>query len=69
MTMLVHYNTKKDLKAAVGQRLKYTETSMFGNEYVSNGTVTVAHRPHLTGQGREFFAQVTLKDDVITKVS
>jgi hypothetical protein len=38
MTMIVHYQTKKDLKAAVGQPLKYTETSIFGEEYRSNGT-------------------------------
>lgn len=69
MTMVVRYNTKKDLKAAVGQRLKYIETSMFGPEYRSNGTLTVAGRPHITGMQREFFAQVTMKDDIIQKVT
>jgi hypothetical protein len=68
MTMIVHYQTKKDLKTAVGQPLKYTETSIFGEEYRSNGTFAVARRPHLQGGGREFFASVTMKDGLIYKV-
>jgi hypothetical protein len=67
--MLALYPSKKELNAAVGQRLKYQETSLFGNEYRSNGVLTVANRPHITGIGREFFAQVTVKDDVIVKVT
>jgi hypothetical protein len=66
--MIVHYPSKKDLKAAVGQRLRYEETSMFGAEYQPNGKFTVARRPHLQGGGREFFAIVTMKDDLIVKV-
>ena len=69
MTMVVCYHSKKDLKAAVGQRLKYIETSMFGPEYTSDGTLTVAGRPHITGMKREFFAQVTMKDDIIQRVT
>ena len=69
MTMIVHYQTKKDLKAAVGQPLKYSETSIFGEEYRSNGTFTVARRPHLQGGGREFWALVTMKDGLIYKVA
>tara|TARA_R110002110_G_scaffold133561_2_gene315997 strand:+ start:225 stop:434 length:210 start_codon:yes stop_codon:yes gene_type:complete len=68
MTMLVHYKTKKLLKSSIGQRLVFTETSIFGKEYKPNGVITVAHRPHLTGSGREFFARVTMKDDKIVKV-
>jgi len=68
MTLVVRYDSKKDLKAAVGQRLKYTETSMFGAEYRDNGTLTVAGRPHITGMKREFFANVTMKDGLIVKV-
>jgi hypothetical protein len=67
--MIVHYPSKKELKEAVGQPLSYTETSMFGEEYVSNGMITVARRPHLQGGGREFFAQVTMKDGLIAAVS
>lgn len=69
MTMIALYPSKKMLKEAVGQRLKYQETSMFGNEYKPNGVLTVANRPHITGMGKEFFAQVTMKDGIIQKVS
>lgn len=69
MTMIAVYESKKALKAAIGQRLNYMETSAFGSEYRSNGVLTVANRPHITGIGREFFAQVTVKDDIIVKVT
>ena len=69
MTMIARYASKKELKEAVGQRLKYIETSMFGPEYRDNGVLTVANRPHITGMGREFFAQVTMKDGIIVKVT
>ena len=65
--MLVNYPTKKDLKAAIGKPLRYQETSMFGPEYKDDGVLTVAHRPHLQG-GREYFAQVTMKDGLIAGV-
>jgi hypothetical protein len=45
------YPSKKVLKENVGKRLRYIETSMFGNEYVSTGKLTGANRPHITGQG------------------
>lgn len=67
--MIFLYPTKKDLKAAVGQPLKYRETSMFGDEYTANGEIVGAHRPHITGEGREYFATVTMKDGKIAKVS
>lgn len=67
--MLVHYPTKKDLKAAVGRPLRYTETSMFGEEYKANGRFTVAHRPAVQHDGgQEFFATVTMRDGLIAKV-
>lgn len=66
--MIVHYESKKALKAAIGQPLRYTETSLFGPEYQENGTLTVARRPHLQGGGREFFARVTMRDGKIAKV-
>ena len=62
------YPSKKALKENVGERLRYIETSMFGNEYVSTGKLTGANRPHITGQGREFFATVTMKDGLIARV-
>ena len=38
MTMVVVYPSKKELKASLGQRLRYIETSLFGPEYRDNGT-------------------------------
>jgi len=69
MTLVVRYNSKKDLKAAIGERLRYIETSMFGPEYQSTGSFVVAGRPNITGMKREFFANVTMADGMITKVS
>lgn len=68
--MLFLYSSKKELKAAIGEKLRYRETSIFGPEYPSdgNGEITGANRPHLTGKGREFFAQVTLENNIIKKV-
>jgi hypothetical protein len=68
MTLIARYPSKKVLKESVGQSLKYMETSMFGPEYTRNGTVVVANRPHITLMGREFFAEVTMRDGLIEKV-
>ena len=68
MTMIAIYPSKKVLKENIGNRLKYSETSIFGPEYKDNGILTVANRPHLTGIGREFFAQVTMQNGLIAKV-
>ena len=68
MTLVVNYNTKKELKEAVGQSLRYTETSMFGPEYSDNGSLTVAGRPHITGMKREFFAEVEMDKGRIVRV-
>jgi hypothetical protein len=35
--MAALYPTKKALKEAIGQTLKYQETSIFGSEYQANG--------------------------------
>ena len=66
--IVFNYPSKKVLKENIGKKLVYIETSMFGAEYIDNGTLTGANRPHITGQGREFFAQVTMKDGLISKV-
>lgn len=67
--MIFRYPTKKALKAAVGESLKFQETSMFGPEYVANGVIAGWNRPHITGMGREFSAEVTMKDGKIAKVT
>lgn len=62
------YPSKKELKQHIGQPLRYIETSLFGPEYRPNGILTGANRPHITGQGREFFAQVIMRDGLIEGV-
>jgi len=66
--LIFNYPSKKELKTNIGKPLRYTETSMFGPEYLDNGILTGANRPHITGQGREFFARVTMRDGLIAKV-
>lgn len=66
--LILYYNSKKDLKANIGKPLSYDETSMFGPEFKRDGKLTGSNRPHITGMGREFFAQVTMRDGLIAKV-
>jgi hypothetical protein len=66
--IVFNYPSKKVLKENVGQPLQYIETSMFGEEYVRDGQLTGANRPHITGRGREFFATVTMRDGKIAGV-
>jgi hypothetical protein len=66
--MIFNYPSKKELKAAIGQPLRYTETSLFGAEYKADGMITGANRPHVTGKGREFFAQVYMQNGLIKSV-
>jgi hypothetical protein len=70
MILLTGYDSKKDLKANIGNFLAYQETSAFGPEYKANGTFTGAHRPALGVRktGREFFAVVTMIDGKIAKI-
>ena len=68
MTLVVKYPSKKALKESVGKPLRFIETSLFGPEYRSNGFLTVANRPHITGLGKEFFANVTMANGLIEKV-
>lgn len=60
------YKSKKALKENIGQPLRYVETSVFGAEYRSTGTFcVVGPSPQL----RKWFAEVTMKDGLIAKVS
>jgi|TARA_B100001094_G_C17900830_1_gene656363 hypothetical protein len=68
--LILNYKSKKELKSNIGKTLKYTETSMFGDEYKPNGVVVGSNRPYSTNnEGREFFAEVTLKNNLIKKVN
>ena len=66
--IIFNYPSKKELKACIGQPLRYIETSMFGPEYKADGFLTGANRPHITGKGREFFANVTMENGLIKAV-
>ena len=66
--LIFNYASKKDLKEQIGQILRYTETSMFGAEYREDGWLVGANRPHITGKGREFFAEVFMQNGKISKV-
>ena len=60
------YKFKKDLKASMGKKLHYVETSLFGMEYHGDGTYTVVGPDAYTK--RDWYANVTVKDGVISKV-
>ena len=63
--MGANYKTKKDLKAAVGQSLRYEETSAFGPEYKENGSFcVVGPSPYQ----RKWYAEVTMVGGLIAKV-
>lgn len=66
--LVFNYESKKALKESIGKPLRYIETSMFGPEYRDNGVLTGANRPHITGKGREFFANVTMANGLIVGV-
>ena len=66
--LVFDYESKKVLKESIGKPLRYIETSLFGPEYRENGVLTGANRPHITGKGREFFANVTMENGVIKSV-
>lgn len=73
--IIVNYPSKKAMKECIGKPLDYTETSMFGAEVPLKGekTVTGCNRPSINRFAekgwREFFAQITVVDGIITKVS
>jgi len=60
------YKSKKLLKESVGKPLRYEETSMFGEEYKSNGKFCgVGPSPY----ERKWYAEVTMENGLIKKVS
>ena len=60
------YSTKKELKTQIGQSLVYEETSIFGDDFKRDGRFCVVG-PSPTN--RKWFAEVTMKDGKILKVS
>lgn len=60
------YKTKKALKESVGHPLRYQETSLFGAEYVPDGTFTVVGpAPY----DRKWYAEITMAGGLIAKVT
>jgi len=41
---------------------------MFGDEYKSDGSFAGCNRPHITGYKREFFAEITMRNNLIREV-
>ena len=64
--LAANYPYKKNLKASIGKRLKYQETSIFGNEFVETGKFAVVGP---SAYKRNWYAEVTMKDGLIHKVS
>ena len=56
------YETKKELRNNIGSELDYNETSFFGEEYKSTGTITGCNKK------RSWFANVVMQDDKIIQV-
>ena len=56
------YETKKELKNNIGKELNYIETSFFGDEYKSTGTITGCNKK------RSWFANVIMEDNKIKGV-
>jgi len=74
--MVLNYKSKKQLKECIGKELDYTETSIFGEEYLPTGTFSGCNRPYSPEypkiekrKGREFFARITMKNNIIFKVA
>lgn len=64
--LVARYKTKKELKESIGRSLRYEETSMFGEEYRSDGRFPVV------GPGayeRKWYATVTMEHGLIKSVS
>ena len=66
--IVFNYKSKKEMKECIGQPLNYIETSMFGAEYITDGILVGANRPHISGQGREFFANIRMENGLIKSV-
>lgn len=62
MTLQANYPSKKELKANIGQPLRYIETSVFGREYRSDGNIMVCN------EKRSWFATVSMENNIIIRV-
>ena len=60
------YKTKKDLKNAVGKPLNYVETSLFGEEFKTDGKFCIVGPDAF--RKRSWFATVTMEKGLIKRV-
>jgi hypothetical protein len=60
------FETKKQLKDAIGKPPRFIETSLFGAEYKGDGTYTVVGPDPY--RSRKWYATITVVNEVITKV-
>lgn len=65
--MGANYKTKKELKENIGKPLRYTETSMFGQEFKENGSFAVVGSDAYND--RRWYANVTMINGLISKVT
>ncbi len=63
--LVAMYPTKKALKEAKGQPLRFEETSFFGPEFKSDGEFCVVGP---AAYKRNWYATITMKDGLIAKV-
>lgn len=63
--LVANYTTKGDLKGSIGKRLDYTETSLFGLEYLKDGRFRVVGP---TAYNRMWYAEVTMRNGKIEGV-
>lgn len=63
--LVANYKYKKDLKARIGERLSYTETSLFGAEYRKDGRLVVVGP---SAYNRRWFAEVLMRNGLIEGV-
>jgi hypothetical protein len=59
------YATKSALKKAIGEPLQYEETSLYGTEYTSTGTLTMVGP---SAYNRKWYAQITMENGKIKSV-
>jgi hypothetical protein len=64
--IVAFYKTKAELKAAVGEPLRYGETSIFGREFDPNGRFAVVGPSEYK---RKWYATVTMINGRIAKVT
>ena len=58
------YKSKKEIKASIGKKFNYTETSMMGEEFKPNGRNTYVGP---SAYERKFYGTVTCENGIIVK--